>query len=312
VKGDEKRIKFDAHELAASVLNHINAYLEKNGLREWEINVNEGRILRNKKELWHWKDTVEVDKRNEFSFEFDVNTQSVVSCVNFTGKHLITQIGNKFIEFDDILKQKWNSELAIKIATGFVECCLGKIPDNVGQAKVEFHQTLGTYNKETQKVRYRVPYWWISFPRVDKNGYEFQMEYIDVEIYEDFGPTSIFVKMPSRYTLIDKKPLKQEQVVEKAVVYAYKLMKSKSVGGLFYGGKINEVPASAKLEIVKSNHLADLRDLPSSKDIDLNARLAWVFWFEWTKDDPHDSRKNGGIAVWIDAHTGKPLGGDGF
>ncbi|NJK93458.1 MAG: hypothetical protein HC904_17575 [Blastochloris sp.] len=299
-------------ELTEPVLARINEFCIKHKFRTWNLDLTSARDFKHEgtafegTEIW-------FHKRGEFLFKYSYKTKKLTSCFHSKFYTEITMLDHKtFREFDDPPEQKWTSESAVGYGHGFARACLGEMPENLGPAKFEFYRQRGTYNKETNKVRYRIPYWQVEYPRIDKNGYEFQAEYISIKLFEEMGPYSLHVKMYSSYKQVEGEPLKQEKVMKAALAYAGEMMKRGAVVGLFRGGKINEAPASAKLEIVKPNRLADLSDLPASKDIDLNARLAWVIWFEWTNLNPKDARQKGGLAVWIDAHTGKPLGGDAF
>jgi len=292
------------------ILKRINAFCTANGFKIWDVNTE------NVQELVYKGTDLEGDlfwiRGKDFSMKFEPSSGNLVECGNSKLETELTMIDNKtFREFDEPQEQRWTSEKATDIASNFALEVLGRLSESFGPAKYEFDR-YSTYSQKTKTKRYRVPYWRVQFPRIDSKGYEFQMEYLEIQIYENAGPISLFVKMSSRYEQEEGEPLNQEQVMKIALDYAQELRKRGPVAGMFRGGQIIVKPASAKLEIVKPNHLADLSELPTSKVIDLNARLAWVIWFEWSKNDPSDARKKGGIGVWIDAHTGKPLGGDAF
>jgi len=294
---------------AETVLSRINKFCSENKLPSWEIDLSKG------EEKIHRGTATQGDllwlySRGQFSFMFFPSTGGLVECHNLGLEKDGTKTNKKTIELDEAPSQNWSSDYAVELAKKFAQACNGESLKNVGAAKFEFYQERGTYNKATKQARYRVPYWWVILPRVDQNGYEFQMEHVSVKMLEKSGPYWFELQMPSRYELVKGEPLKQEDVMPAALDYAQTLTKRGPIAGMFTNGKINETPASAKLEIVKPNRLADLKELPTSKDIDLNARLAWVIWFEWSNNNPSESRQKGGIAVWIDAHTGQPLGGD--
>lgn len=297
-------------EKSEVILKRINAFCTANGFRIWDVDTE------NVQELVYKGTDLEGDlfwiDGKDFSMKFEPSSGNLLECRNFKLRTELTTIDHKtFREFDEPPEQRWTSEKATDIASNFALEVLGHLPESFGSAKYEFDR-FSTYSKKTKIRRYRVPYWIVYFPRIDSKGYEFQMEYLKIEIFENAGPVSLSIKISSRYEQEEGEPLKQEQVMKIALDYAQELRKRGPVAGMFSGGQIIEKTANAKLEIVKPNHLADLSELPTSKHIDLNARLAWVIWFEWSKNDPSNARKKGGICVWIDAHTGKPLGGDAF
>lgn len=305
---------------AGIVLKRINAFCLANGFQPWNIDPNRGN------EKVYNGTPLEGDLfwllSPDFVLSFQPSTERLVECQNSKLKESVTQLNGKIRAYIHKPEPKWTRDRTIQIAHDFIEACLGETPKNVGMPyQVDFEQRNLGFDKESRKPLYGVPHWELFFPRVDKNGYKFQEEAINVEIFEDVGPTSLGVRMPSRYEEVPGEPLKQEKVMPEAMAYAKKLTNRSVLSGMFGGGTINETPLSAKLEIVKPTKIGERKNLEGDlTDVDLNARLAWVICFEWTKgksvwsqltgSGSNSVSNKGEIIVWIDAHTGKPLGGD--
>jgi|GEM_PF-1918849 len=300
------------------VLKRINAFCVANRFKPWDIDLNRGQ------EKVYDGTPLEGDLfwflSPDFVLSFQPSSGMLVECQNSKLDQSVTQLNGKTRAYIHKPESKWTRDYAVKIARAFIEACLGEMPKNIGAPdQVEFQQRVLGLDKETKKLLYGVPHWNLFFPRVDKNGYKFQEEAIIVTIFEDAGPTTLGVRMPSRYEEVSGEPLKQEEVMPEAVAYAKKLTNRSGLSGMFGGGTINETPLNARLEIVKPNNMGELRNLDSDST-DLNARLAWVICFDWTKSrslwsqwtgsGSGSSDNKGEITVWIDAHTKKPLGGD--
>lgn len=302
-----------------AVLKRINAFCVANGLKPWDIDIKRcGESIHDGTDLQG--DLLNLYEPTYLWIQFQPSSGRIVKCFNSKLDNSLTSINaTTFREFDEQPKPKWTPDYAEKLARGFVVACCGEFSKNVGKPHVWFYQQKGTYNDKTKKARYRVPYWWVTFPRIDKDGYEFEEERIEVYVFEDAGPYFLQVIMPSRYDEVKGKTLTLEQATPLAVAHAHELMNRGGLSEMFKNGTIKETPVTGngrnmdpKLEIVKPNHIIDLPGFPSMKDIDIHARLAWVLWFDWTSTDPTSLQKRGVLCVWVDAHTGKLLGGHGF
>src|SRR5690606_31200139 len=145
------------------VLARINGFCEKHGFRPWNLDLTSAREIQHQGTAFEGME-VWFDKRGEFLFEYSLNTKKLTSCFYSKLQSDVTMLDHiTFRQFDKTPVQKWTSEQAVKLAQEFAEACLGEMPQNVGPAKFEFYLDKGTYNKETKKVRYRVPYWRVIF-----------------------------------------------------------------------------------------------------------------------------------------------------
>jgi hypothetical protein len=95
-------------------------------------------------------------------------------------------------------------------------------------------------------------------------------------------------------------------VQDKALTMAQKTLEWGPVKGMLDPGHLDPKPIRAYLQVVRPNHLLDHKEVNTHAD--LNARLAWVFWYAWRLDN--NPKQIQSVSVWIDAYTGDILGGD--
>ncbi|MDQ3622807.1 MAG: hypothetical protein M3463_10000 [Verrucomicrobiota bacterium] len=87
---------------------------------------------------------------------------------------------------------------------------------------------------------------------------------------------------------------------------AAKIKASGLLQGIFgRSGRLGDAPVAESLGIVRPNDF--LRRDVISPIQDINARLAWVFWFRWD-----GGGENRGIVIFVDAENGKCIAGDAF
>lgn len=155
-----------------------------------------------------------------------------------------------------------------------------------------------------QLPKYYSGVWDVYWDRIDGKGHPFaSSEYIRVQLAESAGLIGVDIRLPSRYSEIAGKELTEAEALKEAQKYAADTASWPGIG--FTQGTLESNPRGAEM-IVWPNHLLQGKGFPLKHD--LNARLAWVFWFPW-----HGVNNLGGsqaVCVWIDAHTGEYLGGD--
>ena len=209
----------------------------------------------------------------------------------------LKQLGKEAPTFSTRNKPKWPSEKAIDLAKPFFETFLND---------KEFH-----FAAPGAKYEYTMPnkegFWEAIWPRTDSKGHPFEYdEYVSVSISESYGPYALTVSLHAHYVEQPGEPLKQVDVQDKALEMAKKTLIWGPVKGMLDPGHLDPKPFIAQLKVVKPNHMLDHAEVDTHSD--LNARLAWVFWYAWRLDN--NPKKNQSVSVWIDAYTGEILGGD--
>jgi hypothetical protein len=104
-----------------------------------------------------------------------------------------------------------------------------------------------------------------------------------------------------------------KQVEDKAREWAESTVSRSTVFRSLYGEVSLGGRTQAYLRIINPNPsfmtAANIEQTVDETVASGKARLAWVFWYAWTKNDGVPPR--GVVAVYLDAFTGEYLGGDG-
>jgi hypothetical protein len=196
---------------------------------------------------------------------------------------------------------KWTADQAI--AKG--EKVLSALVD---RTRFHFAHPSAKYIHTQNGGKYYVGQWEINWRRTDSKGHLFDaLQGVDVYVAESEGPFQGGADLSAKYVEPSGEPLKAADVQDKA----WKAAQAAVVWGpvksvLEPEAHLEPKPFSAKLQIVMPNHMGQGDAISTHPD--LNARLAWVFWYEWKFDNNPKQRQS--VGVWIDAYTGKVLGGD--
>ena len=192
---------------------------------------------------------------------------------------------------------QWSSEKAIALAKPFLVVFLGEAKVFLSAPQAKYGHPLGG----------RDGYWQVTWIRTDSKGRPFEYdETVEINISESAGPLGGYIKLAAIYHEPTGEPLKETEVQEKAWKMAQKTLNWGPVKGMLDPGHLDPKPIRSELRVVRPNHLLDHKEVNTRAD--LEARLAWIFWYAWRLDN--NPKQIQSVAVWIDAYTGEILGGD--
>lgn len=209
----EEATRFDIFKECDHILTRINDFQKINQLKPWDIDTMKGEVKR----ISAGRTGVEsiiLHRRSSFQFIFSSPSNKLMQVVNSDRNTEMTMIdGLAKRTFDEPVTQMWNSERATGIAHGFVVACVGEFPANLGSAHAEFTQWELIDKGKKPYGGYPMPYWRVEFPRIDEDGYRFQLDRISVNLFEEVGPYSINVEMYSEYKRVTNQPVGQSEVI---------------------------------------------------------------------------------------------------
>lgn len=200
-------------------------------------------------------------------------------------------------EFTTKNKPNWPPEKAVSVAKPFFDAFLN-------DKNFFFAAPTAMY---THTMPDKEGVWEVEWTRTDSKGHLFdQNEYVAVWISESNGPYGLTVRLAANYTEPSGEQLKPADLQGKAREVAKRTLSWGPVKAMLDPGHLDPNAFMIQLRIVKPNHLLDHQEINTHAD--LNARLAWIFWFAWRLDN--DPKQIQSVSVWIDAYTGEVLGGD--
>jgi hypothetical protein len=260
---------------------------------EWSLNNNDDNYYGQKTHFI--TDSIE----RKYGFTFLVNDNRLITFMNRILMDSLFGAGiGRLYDKDKRPPAAWTKERAIEEANKFLPLFNNR-PD------ILFDKPDARFGYFSQQMdKYYVGNWEIDWNRTDKKGHAFYPpESIRMQIAEAVGLLLVDIHIPSTYVEVPGKELTEREAYKEAMKYAAATAAWPALQ--FSAGKLDLNTRGEEI-IVRPNHLLQNNSLPLPHD--LNARLAWMFWFSW-----HTADKLGqgqAISVWIDAHTGEYLGGD--
>jgi hypothetical protein len=238
----------------------------------------------------------------EQTFEFRDAEGQLVSYQN----RLADDLPENKVLYDQPDQPKWSNEQAITIATAFEKIFVDTKGTLLGSPRAEYDHTVFVPSKSGLKSL--LGSWRIAWPRIDSKGHIFYGDGITLQIQEGFAPIGVGISLSTPYVEEKEEPIKKADAIAKA----REALASKQVDHGFESyadgdSLVENKVRSAELLIVLPPKDIKVLDGPSTGI----ARLAWEIWF-----DPQHSKKptrsifDDSFAVWIDAYTGKVIGGD--
>lgn len=214
----------------------------------------------------------------------------------FLTKYANNQLFNRLYEshspaFEKPSAPKWTKDQAIQVGNAFVNALAPQIKIQLGEGSARFdqRQSNGTY---------QVGYWMIDWPRIDSKGHPFSDDGIIMEIPEGYGPLFVHIKQETLFNEERSESMQMSEALKRArskITNDQSWDKLKSIfPGHISDGWTDPNPTNAYLEIVTPRIRKNAV-----------ARLAWVFWFK-----QHDFHAHYPVSLWIDAYTGRWIGGD--
>ena len=211
--------------------------------------------------------------------------------------------------YDRPTQPAWSKEKVKRVADAWVTALLGSFPKDLALQEIAYDHPY----METPK--YCVGTWTVNYARVDDDGHPFREDGVIVQIVERYGPYTIGVQMDSRFEKPRGELLSQEQAITKSGAFAERILRSEVAkrhlhGYVFTGQKTAEMAVVNPNKILEVNDIHEMIDMRRGRE----ARLAWEIRYRLI----HKNRKKPGdcvpvegeLSVWIDATTGKFLGGD--
>lgn len=201
----------------------------------------------------------------------------------------------------------WSQEKVVTFAHAYVEQLLGAFPDSLQLLAAEFMQ-------EHSETSSEAGYWYISWSRTDSKGRLFSNDGVTLLFSEKYGPRMTRVMLSSRYVERDFTLIPKVLAIARAKYYASRL-KSWGPAGLVIQQPTLTGESVADLGIVNPRWLTQPQNNGDQGEAGrVDARLAWVVVYKASYENSSIENKavqtEGAIIVWIDAQTGRFLGGD--
>ena len=196
--------------------------------------------------------------------------------------------------FDRPDTPKWTKEHAIQVGSAFVKALASQIKVKLGEGNAKFDQ-------QQSNGRYHVGHWMIWWPRVDSEGHPFSNDGIIMEIPEGYGPMFVQIKQETVFYEERGESIQMKEALKRARSKIANDQSWDRLKSIFLGptstGWTDPNPTNAYLQIVT----------PRTRK-NASGRLAWVFWFKQHYQPTVNTHYP--ISFWIDAYTGRWIGGD--
>jgi hypothetical protein len=200
--------------------------------------------------------------------------------------------------FDPPDRPKWTKEQAIRVASKFLRIFADPKDARFGAPIADYDHTGSLPYKNKSGSKTYLGCWYVLWPRIDSHGHAFSGDGVKIMFHEGFGPTCVGINLSTPYQEEPGDPIS----VKDAISYAHDALGGKRRWYTFFSKPHDDSPVvGTSLSIVLP--FKDPKGF-SSPTADA-ARLAWVVTFKAPLESPY-----GYFSVWIDAHTGTPLGRD--
>ena len=231
----------------------------------------------------------DVEDRASYRFKFLQKDGSLTSFGNTDNYRRLFQVGA--LSYEKPVNPSWDKARAALVASKFLTVFQREL-------KIKLGEPFLRYEQHNTNNRYYAGQWNIFWPRVDSQGHAFEKDGVFMSLPEGFAPSAVLIAQSARFIERRGPPM----AMDAALGYARRRISSEQWWDVFWSyfpqyqpcGTTEIKPTRVYLQIIEPEH-------KSAR----TSRLAWVFWFHHHYDHSHYP-----VSYWIDAYTGKYLGGD--